>query len=451
MRTRNIASLGFGTLLVLLLLIGFSRSRPTLDERLQRALEHSGVGALEPGPAPAAAKVALGRALFFDKILSGNKDISCATCHHPRLHTGDGLSLSIGTGGSGFGSAREMGGGRGRIPRNSTEIFNRGSPEWRSLFWDGRVSGSAEEGFLSFAGDLLPEGLEGVLAVQAIFPVTSRHEMRGLVGDRDVFGETNELALLDDDEYGAIWKALTARLLKIPEYARLFEAAYPGVAPEELGFQHAANAIAAFEIEAWTLLDSPWDRYLGGDRGALTTAAKRGALLFYGKAGCGACHSGDLLTDQEHHNIGVPQLGPGKGVNAPLDLGRYYLSGEEADSFAFRTPPLRNVALTGPWMHNGAYARLEDAVRHHLNPPYALRSYDASRLERELQASHWHAEEIKSLILATLDPLVAEPLELSTGEVADLMVFLEALTDPQALDLDADIPEAVPSGLPVED
>ncbi|MCB0238120.1 MAG: hypothetical protein KDH08_05655, partial [Anaerolineae bacterium] len=110
-------------------------------------------------------------------------------------------------------------------------------------------------------------------------------------------------------------------------------------------------------IDAFTLLDSPWDRFLAGDDSALSTDAQHGALLFYGDAGCARCHSGNLLTDQEFHNAAVPQLGPGKGRQNPyIDLGRARETGNPDDRFAFRTPPLRNVALTGPWMHNGAFA-----------------------------------------------------------------------------------------------
>jgi cytochrome c peroxidase len=83
-----------------------------------------------------------------------------------------------------------------------------------------------------------------------------------------------------------------------------------------LGFEYAANAIATYEIAAFAFDDSPWDRYLAGDLDALADEAKAGALLFNGEAGCGACHSGVLLTDQEYHNIAAPQLGPGKSVES---------------------------------------------------------------------------------------------------------------------------------------
>jgi cytochrome c peroxidase len=231
----------------------------------------------------------------------------------------------------------------------------------------------------------------------------------------------------------------------------MFQKAYPELPMAELGFHHAANAIAAFEIHAWAFTDSTWDLYLQGDKDALSTKAKRGALLFYYKAGCSQCHSGTLLTDQLHHNIGVPQLGPGKGASAPLDEGRALETGDPNDKFAFRTPPLRNVTLTGPWMHNGAFGTLEEAVLHHLNPVESLRDYDPKLLIPELQATCKIDEASINAVLQTLDPRVKMPLELSESEFSDLMAFLNALTSPSALDLRMDIPLSVPSGLPIDD
>lgn len=431
---------------------------PALDRALRQALAEHGIGPLDPGPKPEPAKVALGRMLFFDKELSGNRDISCATCHHPQFATGDGLSLSIGTGGLGLGPARQRGAMRPFISRNAPELFNRGSPEWRTMFWEGRLSGSVEEGFVKpyeFEGlTALPPGLDNLLAAQALFPVASAAEMRGERADVDALGKPNELGWLDDEDLPEIWAGLMQRLLAIPGYRDLFAAAYPGLAPEQLGFQHAANALAAFEIDAFTLLDSPWDRYLAGDDTALSSQAKRGALLFYGQARCVSCHSGNLLTDQQFHNIGVPQIGPGKGragMSQHIDPGRARETNDPADVYCFRTPPLRNVALTGPWMHNGAYLSLEDAVRHHLDPATALAQYDLTQLPPDLRSDTvWNTAKQQAL-LATLDPLVATPLPLDDGQVADLLAFLEALTDPRAVDLSGLLPEAVPSGLPVAD
>lgn len=390
--------------------------------------------------------IRLGEALFWDKELSGNRDVACATCHHPLAGTGDDLSLSIGVGGTGFADARRLGEDRPFIPRNAPEFFNRGAEGWRTMFWDGRVSGTADTGFVSPAGDNLPPGLENVVAVQAMFPVTSRDEMRGHTGDVDVLGQPNELALIADDDLPAIWAGIMDRLLQIPEYQSLFTAAYPDMPAEWLRFQHATNAIAAYEMSLFTHADSPWDRYLAGDSSALSPEAKRGAELFYGEAGCSSCHNGSLLTDQEFYNICVPQLGPGKGEEAPLDFGRGRETEIADDRFAFRTPPLRNVALTGPWMHNGAYTTLEGAVRHHLDPISALANYDVSQLDPILRETY----QPDSDMLDSLDPLVSTPVALSDRQFDDLMAFLSALTSPSAQSGCDLIPNSVPSGLPVD-
>ncbi len=426
-------------------------SEQTLDGELHHLLKETGViyTSMAPGPPASEAKIALGEALFFDKELSGNRDTSCATCHHPLMHTSDGLSLPIGVGGHGLGSAREMGSDRDFVPRNSPDVFNRGDPAWVTMFWDGRISGSPEMGFSNPAGMMLPHGLENILAAQAMFPVTSLDEMRGQPGDEDKFD--NELADLPEDDPTAVWDALMKRLLAIPEYVAMFRAAYPHDARNELGFQHAANAIAAYEAITWTMTDSPWDQYLAGDDSAISNAAKRGAILFYDEAKCGFCHGTNLLTDQDYHNIAVPQLGPGKDDEQLLDYGRWHVTQNSDDKFAFRTPPLRNVALTGPYMHNGAYPDLESALRHHLNPAGALRNYDPEYLSPELQETCQMDEATHQAILETLDPLVLTPLELSDEQIADLLAFLQALTSPSAVDLRADIPAAVPSGLPVRE
>jgi len=441
-------------LLIAAILLGGCRGSPAgraLDRELRSVIREPGISPLNPIAPPAPAKVALGQALFFDKELSGHRDVSCATCHHPTMSTADGISLSIGSGGKGLGPDRLLGSGREFIARNATDLFNRGLSEWTTMFWDSRVNGTPEIGFHSPAVGQLPPGLDSVLAAQALFPVTSAQEMRGEPGDRDILGSPNELANIMDEDFEAIWDGLMARILAIPGYRDLFSAAYPDVAMNQLGFQHAANAMAAFEIDAWTYLDGPWDRYVKGDDGALSDEAKRGALLFYGKAGCRECHAGNLLTDQEAHNMAVPQLGPGKDDEAPLDIGRARVTHYPGDMFAVRTPPLRNVELTGPWMHNGAYATLEGAVRHMLAPQASLDAYDPAQLVPELATAIHNDPAAIDLLLATLDPLAITPVALADEEFSDLMAFLQAFTDPAALDLQQDIPASVPSGLIVED
>jgi len=423
---------------------------PSVDTQLRDVVDELNLAPLQAPTVADAALFELGQALFFDKELSGNRDMACATCHHPLAGTGDGLSVAVGVGGTGFGPDRVLGAGRSFIPRNSPEVFNRGDAAWTTMFWDNRVA-LLETGELHTpAGVDLPAGLSGVLAAQALFPPTSNAEMRGNPGDLDVFGVPNELGVLDADDLDGIWQGIMARLVAIDEYVDLFAAAYPRINTEDLHFRDAANAIAAFEADAFALTNTPWDGYLGGDDTALSDEAKRGALLFYTDAGCGECHSGDLLTDQLTHNICAPQVGPGRGDDAPLDLGRAAETGDAAERFAFRTPPLRNVSETGPWMHDGSYLSLEDSVRHHFDPQAAMMSYDPTQLRSELRDSFVNDELILEDMLSNLDPLVAEDPGISDADVADLMAFMTTLTDPAAGELQQTVPDEVPSGLVVD-
>lgn len=430
-------------------------ARATQDRQtLRDLLTAQSVAAFQPAPQPAPAQVTLGQALFFDPELSGNRDVACATCHLPAFGTSDGLSLPIGTGGHGLGPARQPGDGRNRVPRNAPDVLLRGSTGLITMFWDGRVWGAPNPGYMSPAESYLPHGLTDVLAAQAVFPITSRDEMRGAIGDLDVNGQPNELAAIRDDDYDAIWDGVVARLKGIDGYRPLFAAAYPDVG-EDYDIKHVANALAAFEVQMGNAPASPWDRFLAGDDAALDADALQGALLFYGQAGCSVCHAGTLLTDQRYHNLAVPQIGPGKGALKPLDPGRAMVSGMPEDLFAFRTPPLRNVALTGPWMHNGAYTSLEAVIRHHLDPVAGLRNYDSSQLAADLRGqvvtdSSTVAGALRSArLLTTLDPLVSTPRPLTDQQIDQLLAFLNALTDPSVVSLSGLVPESVPSGLPV--
>lgn len=398
-------------------------------------------------PATNSAQVALGRSLYFDRELSGNRDVSCATCHHPSQGSGDGRMLSSGVGGVGLGADRTQAADRDIVPRNAPEVFNRGHADWKSMFWDSRV---AKEGdtFVSPAKDQLPGGFENPLSVQAMFPVTSAAEMRGNAGDLDIHGQVNELAAIAADNLPAVWNAITARLMAIPGYAQAFQDAYPDVPQDQIGFQHAAQAISAFEIAAFSLNDSAWDRYLAGDDAALSPAAKRGAAHFLGD-NCASCHSGNLLTDQQHHNLAVPQLGPGKDASQ-LDVGRALETGEDADEFAFRTPPLRNVTITGPWMHNGAYGTLEETIQHHYTPEASLKAYDASQLPDHLQSTVKLDDATVAALTANIDAMLPTGETLTADELNDLMAFLASLTSPSTDLMLRIVPESVASGLAVE-
>jgi cytochrome c peroxidase len=424
----------------------------TLDTQLRQTIGGWGTVPILPVAAQNAALVDLGRSLFFDKILAGNRDVSCATCHNPADHATDALALPVGTGGIGVGAARTLGANRQFVPRNAPSLLNQGLGFFY-MFWDGRVN---EEGgigrFRTPTGAVMPSGLNNLLAAQAMLPVLNRAEMRGAPGDRDQAGNPNELAAIADASPTEIWAATMRRLLAVQAYQAKFAAAYPGTPVSALGFQHAANAIAAFEVDAFTRSNSAFDRFMAGTAKAMTPEEKRGALLFFGKARCSSCHSGPLLGGQSFANIGVPQIGPGVGSAAPLDIGR----GEEFPQvqqykFAFRVQPLRNVELTAPYMHDGAYATLEAVVRHYNNADSAQRNYDPSKLAPAVRASHHGDAATVKAVLETLDFRLREPLRLTTTEQSELVAFLKSLTDPSARDLSAVVPASVPSGIAVRD
>ncbi|MGI9492521.1 MAG: cytochrome-c peroxidase [Geminicoccaceae bacterium] len=409
------------------------------------------------------AKVELGRVLFFDRILSGNKNISCATCHHPLTGTGDALSLPIGEGGSGLGSARNTGAGKHavkeRVPRNSPALFNLGAKEFRAMFHDGRVQpcSGMPSGFCSPAGIDLPSGLENPLAVQAMFPVTSGTEMAGQAG------ENNIADAAADEDLPALWDLLAARLRNIPEYCGLFADAY-GLRCKDITFVDAANAIAAFEIKVWRADDSPFDRYVRKDRAALGGQGSdtvKGMELFYGKARCARCHRGKFQTDQRFHAIAMPQIGPGKGdgLSGHEDFGRERVTGLERHRYKFRTPTLRNVELTAPYGHAGAFATLEAMIRHHTDPEYELYDYDQyqavlpSRPDLDAVDFSLFDEVDQPTLHAIADAadLNALSINLTDAEITQLVAFLKALTGEKSRDLRSEIPARVPSGLPVNE
>jgi cytochrome c peroxidase len=222
------------------------------------------------------------------------------------------------------------------------------------------------------------------------------------------------------------------------------------VPAESISIVHVANAIATFIGDRWGATDSPFDRYLAGDSLALTDAEHRGAELFFGPARCAACHRGPLLTDQEFHNTAVPVLGPGVPGDGP-DVGRAVVTGRAEDRYRFRTPPLRNVSLTSPYMHNGSLRSLEDAIRHYRNAPESLRNFDPATVDPRLRPTLDLTPARVSDVLTTLDPVLAGGLRLSDSDVTDVAAFLRSLTDPLSGILLGDVPPSVPSGLSVID
>ena len=403
------------------------------------------------------AEARLGQLLFYDPILSGNRNISCATCHHPRFATSDGLSLGLGEGGIGLGPARKPDPANmpeQRIPRNAPALFNLGAHEFTVMFHDGRIEAdpSRPSGLRTPLEDDMVMGFASVLSAQTMFPVLSPDEMAGHYQENDVAKAVREGVITGP---GGAWDILSARVAAIPEYKALFNAAYPDIAAgRPIAFTDLSNAIAAFIAFEWRADRSAFDAMLRGGP-ALPDKAQEGMDLFYGEAGCAACHSGKFQTDQDFHAMGEPQIGPGKAErfeSHSRDLGRMRVTNRDEDAFAFRTPSLRNVTATGPWGHSGAWSDLSAFLAHHSDPSMGLHAYDRSLAvlpKIELAKSDWailDAPEEVAAIRAAAVPGSA----LGSAETAAIIAFLESLRDQSAIDGRLGIPESVPSGLPID-
>jgi cytochrome c peroxidase len=345
-------------------------------------------------------KVALGRLLFWDPILSGQKDVSCATCHHPSFGYAENLDLSIGAGGHGLGASRAFGTGRPVrfVKRNSQTILNAAfnglvtggtyRPSAAPMFWDSRV-----------------ESLEA----QALEPIKALEEMRG-----DAYSDADALS------------TVVARLAANAEYRTHFARAF-GNSPNPVTVVNLGRAIAAFE-RTLVAVNSPFDRYMRGDSAAMTPQQVRGMERFQ-SAGCAACHSGPMLSDFTVHVVGAPD----NDKLAQSDAG-------VGSTYAFRTPSLRNLAYTAPYMHSGVFNDLDDVVA------FYNRVGGGGRGGRGGGGGRGRNPNVSR---TQLDPLVRQ-LNLRGGGRGggqrDIVAFLGALNDPS---FDRTIPDRVPSGLTV--
>jgi cytochrome c peroxidase len=335
----------------------------------------------------------------------------------------------------------------------------------------------------------LPEGVTrfppgdpdypSLLSAQGHIPSTELVEMAGFSGTKGQIGPefdqfddaVGDRVPTDADGDGfrneEIRTAVLVRYNKVAEYRERFGAVFNhGVAlPEgDIDFAMVGKALAEFQTSL-TFANAPIDRFARGERGALTIPQKRGALLFFGKARCVQCHkvagsSNEMFSDFQNHVIGVPQIAPLFGVGrgnvkfdgpkGDEDFGAEQISGDLRDRYAFRTSPLRNVAVQPAFMHNGAFTRLEDAVRHHLNPYRSALTYDPVRAGVAADLTHRRGPTLA--VLFRLDPVLRWPIWLTRSEFADLVEFVRyGLLDPRARreNLCQMVPPSVPSGRPV--
>lgn len=332
-------------------------------------------------------------------------------------------------------------------------MFNLGHTSIEALFHDGRVSVSDLFGneFNTPAEEWLPRGLDNVLAAQALFPMTAQAEMAGQPRENEVAGASN-------DRINYVWPILADRVRGVEGYRSGFVEAFEEVeTPGDITIVHIADALSAFINAEWRSFDSPFDAYLEGDESALTAAQHRGKDLFFGQAGCAECHSGPLFSDQSFHALALPHYGPGRTRRFDpyaRDVGRMAETDDLEDAYRFRTPMLRNVELTGPYGHNGAYATLEGIIRHHLDPQNSFDTWTPERVD--LPEAPWlNAIDFVALsdsrerarIRAAVD---ITPRNLSEQDIDDLVAFLHGLTGAESVHGRLGRPETVPSGLPVD-
>jgi cytochrome c peroxidase len=418
----------------------------------------------------------LGNLLFFDRILGLHGDNACAGCHSPSNGFGDTQSIAIGI------QSNQVVGPHRSGPRNQRRtpmVLN--NAFFPKLMWNGRFRSAAGDPFDNSQGFTFPppEGtarftpgdprIRHLLVAQAHIPPTEQIEVAGFTGAGGPFDDGLGHPVPEPDASGfrnePIRQAVLALLNASPLYRAEFGALFPEVAEGgPIDFAMLGQAIAEFEFTL-TFADAPIDRFARGEHEAMTDAQKRGALLFFGRAGCVKCHavaggSNEMFSDFEMRVAGVPQIAPefgtGKGNFAFLgpaadeDFGLEDITADPNDRYKFRTSPLRNVALQAAFFHNGSFTRLEDALRHHLNPEVTARLYDpfAAGLDLDLALRPCPIDEV----LERLDPLLQSPAPLSDDEFQDLLAFVrDGLLDERAAPshLEKLIPDSVPSGLPL--
>jgi cytochrome c peroxidase len=389
----------------------------------------------------------LGRLAFHDSLLGLNDDNSCSGCHSAPLGFGDSQSIAIGIDNNNVVGPDRIGPrNQRRAPLLLNNVF------YPALMWNSRFNSVNGDPFDNSAGFQFPlpegfslSGLPHLLTAQAFIPPTEKPEMSGF--HPSVPG-TND----------GIRAAVVERLNANAEYRKLFGKNFPEVkSGAPITYEMLAQAIAEFEFTL-VFADAPIDKFARGQKNALTDDEKYGALIFFGSGTCVSCHavsgqSNEMFSDFRQHVAGIPQVAPAvgnvmfDGPGANEDFGLEQVTGNASDRYAFRTSPLRNLALQPSFFHNGCFTRLEDAVRYHLDAIGSAPSYNpvAAGVDADLQGPQGPI----APVLARLDPALATPVTLSTDEFRQLIAFLRnGLLDPRANphDLRKLIPASVPSG-----
>lgn len=437
-----------------------SGSPTTIDQQLSIVLERLGfTGRIESrlrerlGRNLDNRKIELGRLLWFDTIGGLNNDNTCGGCHSPTNAFGDTQSIAIGINNNLIVGPHRTG---PRNQRRTPIIIN--AAFYPTLMWNSRFASLSGNPFDNSSGFSFPPPeqltlsyLPHLLDAQAFIPPTERVEVAGFDFPGDNF---------------AIRAEVLNRLNAVPEYRKLFGKIFPAVkngAP--IDFDMFGAVIAEFEFSL-VFANAPIDQFARGQENAMTEGQKRGALLFFGRAGCVECHrvsgnSNEMFSDFSQHVVGVPQIAPQAGnpsagnvtFDGPdqnEDFGLEQITGNPNDRYMFRTSPLRNAAMQPAFFHNGAFTRIEDAIRHHLDVKASVNSYNTT--------SAFVAADLRgplgpmAPVLARLDPLLVNSVQLNTDEFSDLVDFVKnGLLDERAKpeNLRKLVPRSVPSGRPV--
>lgn len=320
------------------------------------------------------------------------------------------------------------------------------------MFHDGRIEADPTRpgGVRTPLDEDMATGFASILSAQTMFPVLSADEMAGHYQENDISQAVRQGLITGE---GGAWDLIARRVGAIPAYARAFVDVYDHIeTPAQIGFTDISNAIAAFVAFEWRSDDSPFDAYLRGERD-LSDEAKAGMELFYGEAGCAACHSGPFQTDHDFHAMAAPQLGPGKAARFETharDVGRMRVTGRAEDAYAFRTPSLRNVTRTAPYGHAGGHRELAAFLRDHADPKGGLARYDrAQAIVPALGVNDWRILDDPAEV-AAITAARHSTIALDEAGIAAIIVFLGTLEDTVALGGRLGVPDEVPSGLPVD-
>lgn len=433
----------------------------SLDNNVSSSIKAAGItGDPTTGktlPSITSAKAQLGMKLFFTKGLGGDKDSACVTCHHPKLGGGDDLSLPIGVQAlspnllgpgrlhskvavTNTASTDDKFDGGPTVSRNAPTTFNLAL--WKKvLFHDGRIEkitggiSTPDSGH----GNIDAAAGANIAEAQARFPVTSPEEMRGFTYELG----TTTAALRTALETRLKTTGTTVNALITNGWLTEFQTGFASTADAAtlITFGNIAAAIAEYE-NSQIFVKNSFKKYIDGNKSAISEDAKRGAVLFFssvakGGANCASCHSGDFYTDEDFHVVAMPQIGRGKGDGTGNDdFGRFKVTGQPKDKYAFRTPTLLNVEETGPWGHAGGYTSLKAIVKHHLNPQAAINNYNFNQLDSSVQATTMKAntqlamDTLAANRTAGLISPILQDVSLSDVQVDQLVAFLKTLTDP---------------------